>query len=210
MAVALAALAIRVALEWQSGGLAGGSDRIGAYLSKPFQLALLIAVLLGAALAGRKAVVFALRLMLGVIFIYASYNKLFDPQPFANKVENYRLLPRALVNVFTISLVWVEFVTGVLLILGLVTRGAALVSAILYLTFSIAMASALMRGLDIDCGCFTLSTASADADKISWGHVVWRLAGLALSVLVLRVSVPREAPLRAFTHAEDSSETSPA
>lgn len=196
MAVALLVLLVRLWLEWRSGGLAGGADKIGAFFAHPAQMAILAAVLIGSALAGARALAFTLRLALGLIFIYASYSKLLDPQPFAGKVENYRILPRALINVFSICLIWVEFVTGVLLIIGLAARGAALVSAVLFVTFAVAMASAVARGLDIDCGCFTLAKAAKGADKVSWAHVVWRIVGLVASVQVLWASRPVDAPLR--------------
>ena len=47
-----------------------------------------------------------------------------------------------------------EVVVGLCLVLGLLTRGAAVVSALLFVAFIVGIASAWARGLQIDCGCF--------------------------------------------------------
>ena len=48
----------------------------------------------------------------------------------------------------------VEVVVGAAWCSGLLTRGAAVVSALLFVAFIIGIASAWARGIKIDCGCF--------------------------------------------------------
>jgi uncharacterized membrane protein YphA (DoxX/SURF4 family) len=43
---------------------------------------------------------------------------------------------------------------GVCLVVGLLTRGAAVVSALLFVAFIIGIASVWARDISIDCGCF--------------------------------------------------------
>ena len=59
------------------------------------------------------------RLILGVIFIYASIDKIFHPAAFAEAVYNYQILPDALINLTAIVLPWLELILGAFLILGL-------------------------------------------------------------------------------------------
>ena len=94
------------------------------------------------------------RLVLGVVFMYSSWDKIFDPAGFAKAVQNYHLLPLEAVNLFAIVIPWVELVCGVLLLAGWFTTGSSLVVGLLLVSFMIALAAALVRGLDIGCGVF--------------------------------------------------------
>ena len=97
---------------------------------------------------------FVLRLVVGGVFVYAGVLKILDPAQFANDVANYRLLPSALVNFVAITLPWVETVAGILMVMGFWLPGSALVITGLMGVFLVAIGQALVRGLDIQCGCF--------------------------------------------------------
>ena len=97
------------------------------------------------------------RILLGGLFIFASVSKILDPGGFARTVFYYRLLPVSAVNLIAIILPWIELVVGVLLVIGFKVRGAAFVAAASLIVFTAAMVSALARGLNIDCGCFSTS-----------------------------------------------------
>lgn len=98
--------------------------------------------------------VLACRLIVGGIFVYASLDKLAHPHAFAEAIHNYRMVPYSLLHPAALLLPMVEFVVGVTLILGLARRGGALISSLLLLVFMFGISSALLRGLDISCGCF--------------------------------------------------------
>ncbi len=112
-----------------------------------------------------KYVVFAARLILGVVFIYASLEKIQNPAGFAQAIYNYRMLPEGLINVMAIILPWLELVCGTLVIVGVFVRGSALLIGAMLAIFIVALSSALMRGLDISCGCFTLEGGRGIAGK---------------------------------------------
>ncbi len=99
-------------------------------------------------------VIFLLRLFVGGVFIYASIDKIAHPGQFAHAIENYRILPWFLINIFAIILPWIELVSGVLLIAGVWLNGSAITISALLLIFIIAITAGLLRGLDISCGCF--------------------------------------------------------
>jgi uncharacterized membrane protein YphA (DoxX/SURF4 family) len=92
------------------------------------------------------------RLILGGVFVYASFDKILHPHEFAEVVYNYQILPDALVNFTAILLPWLELSAGVFLILGLFLRGALFTCNVLLAVFLVAIAFNLARGLDIDCG----------------------------------------------------------
>lgn len=96
----------------------------------------------------------ALRIILGVLFIYASFHKIVSPDRFLLAVNNYRFLPEFLARPFAAVVPWLELFCGLGLITGVFLKGASLMTALLYLAFVAALTQALARGLDISCGCF--------------------------------------------------------
>ncbi len=122
------------------------------------------------------------RWAVGLIFVYASMDKLLHPSAFAVAIYNYKILPGSLINLVAITLPWVELVCGILLIIGLSSRAAALILSILLLIFFSALSISLYRGIDISCGCFSVSTT---ADKIGISYMVRDLLVLAMSLQIL-------------------------
>ena len=106
----------------------------------------------------------ALRLIVGGIFIYSSIGKLFSPDEFAKIIYNYDILPLFLVNILAIALPYVLFMAGVLLIFGVYKKGNSAIFIGLIFVFLIALIQAYVRGLDINCGCFSLDTTSSNND----------------------------------------------
>ncbi len=101
-----------------------------------------------------KYLLFAIRLILGALFIYSALTKITDVEYFAKSLYNYRLLPEETLNFFALIIPWLEFVVGLLLIAGIYVRESALLGTILMIIFIAAVGIALARGLDIECGCF--------------------------------------------------------
>ncbi len=127
------------------------------------------------------------RVVTGGVWIVAGALKLPDPAGSVRAVRAYDLLPEAVVPTVGHLLPVVEVVVGVLLVLGLLTRPAAAVSALLFVAFVVGIATAWARGLSIDCGCFGGGGFDADArEKYPW-EIARDLGLLALSLwLVVR------------------------
>jgi uncharacterized membrane protein YphA (DoxX/SURF4 family) len=96
----------------------------------------------------------AFRLVLAGILGYAGLTKVFEPDGARIAVMAYRIFPVE----WTVFLGWalpaLEILLAVLLLVGLFTRWAALVSGLLMVAFIIGIASVWARGYSIDCGCF--------------------------------------------------------
>jgi len=101
------------------------------------------------------------RIVLGVVFIYASYDKILHPAAFAKIIYNYQILPDELVNLSAIFLPWLELITGSLLIIGVWLPGSVFISNILLIIFFCALMYNKARGLDISCGCFSTGESEA-------------------------------------------------
>lgn len=121
------------------------------------------------------------RIAVGGILIWAGLSKAFDRQSFSNAIDGYRMLPHALVSPAAIAIPWLEILLGLLLIVGLFTRFAAVGSALLIGFFVVALVQAKVRGLQIDCGCFGGGGPGAG---ITWADILRDLALLAAAVFV--------------------------
>jgi putative oxidoreductase len=97
---------------------------------------------------------FLARLVLGGLFVFAGASKIYDPGTFATELERYQLFPWTVGVAAANYLPWLEFLTGFCLLLKRYERGALLLMTLLLSVFTFALASALVRGLSIDCGCF--------------------------------------------------------
>lgn len=107
-----------------------------------------------------RTVSFIARLVLGGLFIFAGTAKIYDPGTFAVELDRYQLIPWKICVTIAYYLPWVEFLAGLSLFLKSFERGALLLITLLLSVFTLALASAMVRGLNIDCGCFGNAFAS--------------------------------------------------
>jgi len=126
-----------------------------------------------------RTVGFIVRVVLGGLFIFAGITKIYDPATFATELDRYQLLPWKICVAAAHYLPWVEFLSGLCLFLKAFERGALLLITLLLSVFTLALASALVRGLNIDCGCFGQVFASTGTIlPISRNLVLLLLAGI--------------------------------
>lgn len=95
-----------------------------------------------------------IRIALSALFVFAGATKAYDPGAFAIEIQRYQIVPWILGALVSVYLPWLEMLAGALLLLKRFERGALLVITLLLLIFTVALASAMFRGLSIDCGCF--------------------------------------------------------
>jgi uncharacterized membrane protein YphA (DoxX/SURF4 family) len=106
------------------------------------------------------------RLIVGYIFLTFAASKIAMPEKFANEIGNYGIMPFAILNIFALLLPWIEFFVGLMLILGIRLKANSIISAGLLIIFIAAVASAMMRGLDINCGCSSVNPQHVGFPKI--------------------------------------------
>jgi uncharacterized membrane protein YphA (DoxX/SURF4 family) len=126
----------------------------------------------------KRLAFFALRLSLGIVFLYAGYDKTIHPHAFANAVSNYQILPGPLVNLTALILPWLELLIGLCLVAAFWLPGATAISTGLLTIFVGALLFNLARGLDIRCGCFS---TEATEGPINYWTVARDLSFLAAS-----------------------------
>jgi uncharacterized membrane protein YphA (DoxX/SURF4 family) len=123
--------------------------------------------------AARPWLSLAARLVLAAVFAAAGWPKLVDPDGTVRSVRAFRLVPDLLVPAFGYGLPMLELALAALLLVGLLTRPAAVVVGVLLIMFMVGIAAAWARGLSIECGCF----------GASGGPVVDPTRGYALDLL---------------------------
>jgi putative oxidoreductase len=116
--------------------------------------------------------IIAISLILAAVFIYAAVDKLRDPLQFADSVAAFAILPTVVITPFALSLPPFEILCGVLMLTPFTRRVAALALMLATAMFFTALASALLRGLTLDCGCFGAGAPSRPR--------MWLEAGLDL------------------------------
>jgi len=125
------------------------------------------------------------RVVVGAVFIAASLDKVEHPVAFARAVSYYHMIPPQALNAFALLVPWVELLAGVALVAGLASRGAALLVGGLLVVFIVALVSAISRGIDISCGCF--STTTGEGHKVGIDVVIRDVAMLAAVLPVVRL-----------------------
>lgn len=124
-----------------------------------------------------------LRALLSVVFLWAGMIKALDPGEFALAIERYRLLPWPICAALALYLPWLEILAALGIWWRLTRIGAYLVLAGLSALFFGALASALLRGLDISCGCFGAKHETS---------LVWALARAVVLTIVILVCLRYE------------------
>lgn len=127
-----------------------------------------------------KYLLFFVRIILSVIFIYAGMEKISYPAGFSDSINNYKILPLFTVNFLAIILPWIELIAGVLLLFGIRVKENSFIISVLLSIFIIAIVISLIRGLNIDCGCFgTFSGSKVGIYKLIENSLLL-IAGYAL------------------------------
>lgn len=126
--------------------------------------------------------ILALRVLLGLAFVVGSLEKIVDPDAFGFSISNYRIFPAFIIPVPATILPWMELLCGLSILFGVLLRGSSLMVATMLVVFTLAVLSAMLRGLDITCGCFTNDPAAA---AIGWGKVAENTGLLCTSLLLL-------------------------
>lgn len=145
------------------------------------------------------------RLVVGGVWVVAGALKLPDPSESVRAVRNYQLLPEAVVPLLGHALPVLEVLVGVCLMVGVLVRGAAIVSAVLMCAFIVGIASAWARGLSIECGCFGGAGGPVENATAAYPWEIARDVGLLLASawLVWRPRTPWAVDNRLFAPTYD-------
>ena len=132
----------------------------------------------------RSVIALLCRVILGIVLIYASIDKIVHPAEFAKAIGNYNVLPFGLENLLGIVLPVLELLVGICLVLGIMIDGSAIITAGMMVVFIIALSQALFRGIDIDCGCFKV-TVENGGHQVGIRRIIEDFIYLGMALMVL-------------------------
>jgi uncharacterized membrane protein YphA (DoxX/SURF4 family) len=116
-----------------------------------------------------SAAVFIVRVLVGALLVAAGALKVGHAASLAASIAGFRLLPPDVVGPLAIGLPYLELLIGAYLVLGLFTRVAAAVAALQFAVYAAAIASAVVRHIPANCGCF----GPGDVAAADWPHVAF-------------------------------------
>ena len=129
----------------------------------------------------KEIVLGLVRVALGVTFAWAAVTKIPNMELFAEETANYRMLPAELVSLFAVCLAGVEILSSALMVFGVAVRASAGVVGLMLVAFVIALSQALLRGINLTCGCF------GGSELASWWTVARDALMLAACVPLFRM-----------------------
>jgi uncharacterized membrane protein YphA (DoxX/SURF4 family) len=117
---------------------------------------------------------------MGLVLGVAGAAKIGHAPALAAAIAGFRLLPAEVVAPLSIVLPFVEVLVGLYLVSGLFTRVAAVLASAQYALYAAAIASAVIRHIPANCGCF----GPNDVATADWPHVAIDLLLGALCAFV--------------------------
>jgi uncharacterized membrane protein YphA (DoxX/SURF4 family) len=89
-----------------------------------------------------------------LVFIYSGWLKVRDPAAFLVAIRSFHILPDPFAAWLALALPWLEILAGLAVLTGWLRSGGLLMLNVSLVIFAVALASAWVRGLDVECGCF--------------------------------------------------------
>ena len=138
----------------------------------------------------KKITKIVLRVSLGIIFVYASKDKILNPSDFATILYGYSIFPLFSINIIAIVFPFIELVTGVALIFGIYSKPALIIINFLISFFIIIISFNLLRGHEFNCGCFAVGDQNniSAAGQLLIRNLILLIVGLYL--LFDRLHIP--------------------
>lgn len=112
--------------------------------------------------------------LLGGVFLYAGLSKIVHPTEFAESIRNFRIISGVSIQIVAYVLPLFEIIFGTLLILHVQTKLAAIFLSSLLVVFIIALIITLVRGLNINCGCFIQAQINAGLQESNQMELILR------------------------------------
>jgi hypothetical protein len=122
-------------------------------------------------------------LAVSYLLLLSAIAHLNNPYVFLASIYEYRLVPRIGVEVLAMLLPFLHITIALCLIAGHRPSTMFTAASALFATYAGAQVIALLRGMEIDCGCFKGFSGAPAEHAIGWQTIGLALLGLLLSVV---------------------------
>lgn len=119
------------------------------------------------------------RILLSGVFLLSGFLKVSQPLDFADRIYSFQILPEVAIHTVALGLPILELVIGVLILIPRFSGPALMTYCCLLALFSAGLLQGLIRGLEINCGCFGRLDFMDSSPEIS----LLRNAGLMIMAL---------------------------
>lgn len=129
-----------------------------------------------------------LRLFLGAVFVFAAYNKIPAIQSFAEAIKGFKVVSAdthpELIIIGAFVIPWFELIAGLMLILGVRARSAALGIGALLALFIYALMHVILTDVSADCSCFGDENFICGS-SVGWCQVIRNVVFLIPTIYLL-------------------------
>jgi putative oxidoreductase len=126
---------------------------------------------------------------IALVLVWSGVEHLKNPFAFLTSILRYRIIQGQIATFVAAVLPVFQTVLAAMMILGISRRATSLAAALLLTAFSLVQMSALLRGLDIGCGCFGASNNAP--------ITVWSVARVSMLAAVVWLAYWIDSPLEA-------------
>lgn len=131
---------------------------------------------------GLDVISFIARFGMAGIWLWAGFSKLGNQMGVAQSVLAYEMFTPEVANFIALVLPPLEIAAGLMLLLGVFLRPTAKVTAFVLALFTIGLVQAWVRGLAINCGCFSVNINDT-GDTMTYLWAVLRDIGFLIASL---------------------------
>lgn len=128
-----------------------------------------------------KYISIILKIFFGSLFLYSSLVKLMDIQVFAQSLGAYEILPRDMIPFFSYYIPFLELFLLIALLIPKREKELVVLMMFVIFVFQLSLLSLILRGIEIDCGCFGDFTVSPKMALIRNFGLLFLLALLLFS-----------------------------
>lgn len=130
----------------------------------------------------RNALRWSLIVGLAAVLAWSGLAKVADPAAFVSAIRGFRIVDGGAAWALAYYLPWLEMVAAVALLVPGWSRGALLLSTMLFLGFALLWSITWARGLSPECGCFGSGGGASVALSLLRSVLLALLAMLAMRV----------------------------
>jgi len=127
------------------------------------------------------------RYILAFIFLVSALEKFKSLENFALSIDAYRIFGEGLINFLTITVPSIELFIAFAIIFDYRLTSTLFLYLIMMLSFTALVIFAMIKGLDISCGCFGESSTKVGIKKL-----IENLLIIVVNILVLRFELKKE------------------
>lgn len=132
--------------------------------------------------------IWAARLIVAGVFLAAAVPKIEDPDLFSIDISYYEAFPYWSWNFIAVVVPAMELVGAAAIVSGFKRRAGALMLGLLNAGFIVLILSVIVRGIDVNCGCFG---HGGDQQAIGWWEF-WRDVALMAGIVIAGLRTPSE------------------